>query len=242
MTSALHEVCCASFPPDRLAELAEIRCAPGVRVAFAADRAWVHWEAGDERILRQVLPIAGVQLYLFRDGRWFRAGQHLPAFEVPQQLDYRPLHERLMPAPVQPVPGLPPNLRPVLLRLVQDDQPRVTTAMACDLAELASWADTVPVARLAALQAACCESRVLLLGERLPLVASAERFWGERLLVPLGYRPEPALPETALHAAVGLADDEILVMRADNAEIIARSTFQPLTRAGLRLASREGAR
>src|SRR5207302_880885 len=151
-----------------------------------------------------------------------------------------PLHDVLTPAPVRPLPPPVPDLRPVPLALAADDRPRPTTAVAYDLATLGAWADTVPAARLAALRAAHCGGRVLVLGRRLPLLPAGERFWGERVLVPLGYRPEPALPEAAVRAALGLAEDELLLMRPGNAEVVPGSALRPLTRAGLRLAGREG--
>jgi hypothetical protein len=241
MTSPLHEVCCARLPADQLPALAGIRCAPGVRVALAGASAWVCWEVGDEPVLRRILPVAGVRLYLRREGRWFRHGQHLPDFEVLENLNYRPLHDVLTPAPVRPLPARVPELRPVTLTLADDDHPRRTTAVACNLAALCAWADTVPAARLAGLRAAHCRGRVLVLGQRLPPLPAGERFWGERVLVPLGYRPEPALAEGAICTALGLGEDELLLIRPGNAEVVPGSALRPLTRAGLRLAGREGA-
>jgi hypothetical protein len=241
MASPLHEICAARLPADQLPAVAEIRCLRDVRVALVGGAAWVRWEPGDDAVLRQVLPVAGVQLYFQRAGHWFRPGQHLPAFEVPADADYRPLHAVLTPAPVQPLPPPTLDLRPVALTLVAADRPRPTTALACCLAELDAWADTVPSPRLAALHAAHCGGRVLLLGKRLPLLPSGERFWGEKVLVPLGYRPEPDLPEAAIHEALGLGAGELLFLRPEKFEVVSRLAFQSLTRAGLRLARREGA-
>ena len=94
--------------------------------------------------------------------------------------------------------------------------------------------------RLASLRAARCQDRVLLLGPRLPLLPRSERFWGDGLLVPLGYRPEPDLPQTALREALGSRAEEILVLRQDRVEGVPRAALQPLTRAGVRLACAEG--
>src|SRR5207247_2485755 len=74
-------------------------------------------EAGYEAVQRRVLPVAGVRLYFQREGRWFRHGQHLPDLDVPADLDYRPLHDVLTPAPVRPLPPPVPDLRPVPLAL-----------------------------------------------------------------------------------------------------------------------------
>jgi len=239
MPAPLHDVCCASLPPESLAALAAVRELPEIRVALADCRAWVRWEPGEERVLRAVLPVAGVELYVRRDGRWHRHGHYLPEFDFPAQLDERPLHQVLTPAPVRPVP--PPSVqpRPVALALVPDDRPRPTSELRCGLRELASWADTVPAPRLAALRAARREGRVLLLGTRLPPLTRGERFWGGPVLVPLGRRPDPDLPASAVRAALGIAADEVILLTDAGAEVISTSAFRPLTRAQVRLAAGE---
>jgi len=242
MTSSLLDVCCASLAADGLAALADVRCVPGVRVALAGDRVWVRWEAGDEQVLRRVLPIPGVRLYLLRNNDWFRHGHSLPAFEVPADLDYRTLYEVLTPARVQPIAPPAWNGQPVTFVLVPDDRPRPTTALRCGLDVLAAWADKMPEARLTALRSARFQGQVLVLGARLPLLPGAERFWGTHALVPVGWRLEPSLPESAVQQALALSADQLLLMRADSSEILSLEVFRPLTRAGLRLACGEVSR
>jgi hypothetical protein len=260
MLSPLHEVCRASLPREALPALAGLRGRPGVEVTLTGERAWVSWTEGDDAVLRRVLPVAGVELYVPRDGRWHRMGHHLPAFDALAAGESQPLDRVLFPAPVQPLPPLASAYQPVSLRLARDHRPRQASAGAYDLAELTTWAEAVPSARLKTLTAAYSGHRVLLLGERQPPLPGGERFWGERVLVPLGYRPEPALPESALRAALGAAEEELLCLKAAceasspprgeggkmekpqaavEVEIIPRAAFQPLTRAGLRLAARE---
>jgi hypothetical protein len=238
MALPLRDVNCASVPVDSLPVLADLRAGPGITVALADGRAWVRWESNDESVLRLLLPVSGVALYVFRDGNWHRFGRHLPAFDLPPSLDYRPLHQVLFPAPVLPVPSRPVRLRPLRLRLVADPRPRPTTALECTLAELARWAETVPELRLNQAWAAHCRGRVLVLGDRLPEVALGSRFWGESMLVPLGWRAEPDLPAGAVREALGLSEEELLVLDAGGAEVVPRSAFEPLTRARVRLASR----
>jgi hypothetical protein len=240
MTAPLHDVCCASLPPESLPALAEVRDLAGIEVALANGRAWVRWEPGDERVLRRVLPVAGVELYARRSDRWYRHGRQLPAFDFPEQADYRPLYLALTPAPVRPVPPRPPAFAPAALTLAADPRPRPASALLCGPAELARWSDDVPARRLAELRAATCAGRVLLLGDRLPPLALGERFWGRDVLVPLGRRPEPNLPPAALRAALGISADELLLLDAAGAEAVPAAAFRPLTRAQLRLALGEG--
>jgi hypothetical protein len=106
----------------------------------------------------------------------------------------------------------------------------------CYLTGLKQWADLVPSAQLAALRAARFGSWVLLLGSPPPLLPDGERYWGQRILVPLGQRVEPALPESALCEALALRPDEVFLLGASGGEVVSLEVFQPLTRAGTRLA------
>jgi hypothetical protein len=220
--------------------LAEVRCLSGVRVALANESAWVRWQAPGEAVLRRLFPVVGVVLFVRRDGHWYRPGCLLPDFAVPNDLDYRPLSHILTPAPAVPFPPPRMNLRPVPLKLMSEDCPRQTTALECGLVELSAWVDTVSNFRLAALSAAHCQGRVLLRGSRLPLLPATRRYWGEAVLVPLGLRPEPNLPESALREALAVGEGDILLLDAGRVEVVPGSAFRPLTRAGLRLAGRGG--
>jgi MoxR-vWA-beta-propeller ternary system domain bpX2 len=238
MSVSLDEVCCASLSHASLAALAGLRALPGLRMNVVGERAWLHWPAGDEQVLRRVQAVAGVELFVRRAGLWYRHGRHLPSFDVPGDAETQPLCRVLTPVPVRAEFGENPALRPAVLRLVREDRPRATTGMRCEVTTLAAWADSAPTARLAALRAARRGAQVLLLGHSLPELPDAERFWGGRLLLPLGFRAEPALPENALLEALGLAQDEILVFGASGPEVVPRGVLQPLTRAGVRLAVR----
>src|SRR6516162_2861722 len=102
MLSHLAEVCCACMPAQELAALAEVRVVAGIEVYQEGEKAWVRWESDAERVLACLLAIPGVMLYAWRDGRWHRPGAVLPALDVPTHGKFRPLHEVLFPASVQP--------------------------------------------------------------------------------------------------------------------------------------------
>jgi hypothetical protein len=115
----------------------------------------------------------------------------------------------------------------------------------CRLDRLSAWAEHVTSARLAALRGAWTaepggppeQAEVLVLGvpESLPEVWEGLRLWGVDLLVPLGSRAEPELPEPALCRAVGAGTNDLVVLDGQGYEIIPRTAFQPLCRAGIRL-------
>jgi hypothetical protein len=181
-----------------------------------------------------------VELYVSREGLWYRYGRHLPAFGLLPTAEGQALDRVIIPAPAQPQFRQDPELRPVALKLVREDRQRDTTAALCALTDLAKWADTATTAQLSAVRAARSGGRVLLRGRPLPALPNGERLWGERLLAPLGFRTEPALAEGALPEALGVGADEILLLNAAGAEVVPEDAFRPLTRAGVRLALREG--
>ncbi len=235
MTTPFDDVCSAVLPLEALPLLAPLRCEPGVQIASVAGRLWVRFEAGSERVLRGILPIWGVELFVFREGAWRRFGQSLPAFDFPQSARFEPLYQTLFPAPVLPVPPGAAPIQPVRLTLTPDAAPRPTTAMLCPLPALTAWADTVPTTRLERLHGVLREGCMLVLGPRLPLLAGATRYWGKLVLVPLGWRPEPDLPEAALREAAGVVTEELLVLAMDRADAVPRTALARLSRAALRL-------
>jgi hypothetical protein len=245
MASSLDDVCCARLPAAALAHLGALRVRTDVRVLERGDELWLRWPAGDEDVLHRVLAVRGAEVFARRDGLWYAPGRSLPTFGVPDELPQTLLHV-LAPEPVTPEGrvGNPSDSAPVRLRLARDDTARPAAALCCDLAGLDRWAEGATGRRLAGLEAAYCAApggpRVLLLGERLPPLPGGERFWGRAVLAPLGWRPEPALGEAALRAALDLRDEELALLRPEGVEVVPRSAFRPLTRVGIRLALREG--
>src|SRR5581483_3615127 len=228
------DVSAARLAVEHLASLAPVRNHEDVRVHVADGVAWVRWPAGRVEVVRCLLPVPGVEFFTRRDGLWFRFGSRLPTAETPPAGDGRPVSAVLFPAKFEAVvPGVVGG-SPVRLGLARGGEPRAATALACPLTDLAKWADAATTAELAAVRAARSGDRAVLLGSRLPAVASATRFWGAELLVPVGFRPEPDLPPAALRAAVGAGAGEVVLLDHDGAEVIPRAAFEPLTRAGLR--------
>ncbi len=125
-------------------------------------------------------------------------------------------------------------------------QPQVAAAVSCRLAGLAEWAERETTARIAALTAVWIShsdgdpevAEVLVLGPsgRLPTTRGDSRFWGVDLLIPIGFRVDPELSESAIRRVVGARPDDLVLLDNQGPELIPREAFQPLSRAAIRLA------
>jgi hypothetical protein len=256
VTTAWKEIRCASMLAHDLRVLADLRGRVELRVLFAGDRAWVFWPADSEMIpevlVGRILPLEGVDLYTERGGRWYRLGEHLPAFSVP----FRDgadgvLIDRIL------FPGKLSAQRPerrfsdaVRAGLVRDEREgfRPATALSCSLQVLCVWAEQATSSQLSSLQGAwriasdeeedekAAEAFVLGAAGELPLLPESVRYWGNELLIPVGFRADPDLPERAFRRVVGAGLGDLVVLNEDGFELIARDAFKPLIRAGIRLA------
>lgn len=228
----------ARVPAAGIALLASHRVAGGISVTVG-DPAWVTWEGQRPDVIATILSIPGAELFEPRDGRWRRPGERLPAFGLPPKGDAVPLDRAILPAPFTGVELSKRELRRVALQLVRCEVPRPTTAIRCPIAALQRWADGALTSDIANINGARNGDACWLLGNKLPTIADAERFWGDRVLIPLGFRVEPDWPESALREAAAVGPDELLVLTTDTTEAIPNDTFRPLTRAAIRRASRE---
>jgi hypothetical protein len=234
------EACCAHLPAPSLPLLAALRVRTDVRIFLEGDTAWVFWLAGDREVLHRVLAVDGAELFQRRGDRWYRPGRHLPCFSIPDEAAAHPLVALLTPAPVVPEIAAV-AVRPLPVQLVRDGRARPARALCCRLEELAAWCERATTHQLAALEAAVDDDgRVLVRGERLPPLLAPERYWGQGLLLPLGWRAEPHLGEDALREAAGLRQEELGLLSVAGLEVIDRGALRPLTRAGVRLAMWRG--
>ncbi len=235
----------ASLPATALGAIADLRRAPGLLVLVKEDRAWLRWDGTDPSLAHRLMSVPGAVLYARGDDElWREPGRRLPSFGLP--LDgpgFTTLVHAIVPEPIDPVTPPKSCHESTVLRLERDDRERPATAMVCELAQLSTWADSALSAEFASVSAAVCGGQVILRGRpaNLPVIVGSKRFWGLRLLVPLGWRIEPALPERAILRAVCADDDDLLlVIPPGLVEPVPLDAFAPLTRASLRLAIAAG--
>ncbi len=240
MVPALQDVCRASIPKSALGVLAGVRCLPDLRVTLDGDRAWVDWRRGHDQVLLRLLPVPGLELYTRRENRWFRHGCALPAGPLPEECLGEPLAAVLAPGLVAAEqPPAARSLSACRMRLERDTSSRETSAMLCDLPALGRWVESASTLQISSLLAARCGQRLLLRGRELPLLPDSGRFWGERLLVPLGFHVWPGLPETVLLEAAGVGVENLLLLGERSGEVIPLSVFAALSRATVRWACKE---
>jgi hypothetical protein len=253
-TTDWKEIRCACMRVNDLHVLAEVRERNEIRVFIAGDRAWVRWQANSDTVheilARWILPLEGVELFTERGGRWYRLGEHLPVLSVPfhDGEDGVGLDRVLIPGKLsaqRPSGPLPDSLR---VGLVPDERPRnrPATAMRCSLQVLSVWAEHATSLQLSRLQGAWrqaaageqLEAEAFVRGApgKLPHLGEGVRYWGTDLLIPLGFRVDPELPEQAIRAVVGAGEADLVVLDEHGIELIPRDAFEPLLRAGIRLA------
>ena len=254
VTTAWKEVRCASLRANDLRVLANLRGRAEVRVLLVGDRAWVCWPADSEMLpevlVARILSLEGVELFTERGGLWYRLGEHLPAFDVPfRDVADGVLLDRLL------IPGKLSAQRPegrvgdaLRAGLVRDNREgfRPATAFQCSLQVLFVWAEQATSSQLGSLQGALrmasdgeredADAFVLGAAGELPLLSESVRYWGTDLLVPVGFRADPDLPDGAFRRVVGAGVGDLVVLDEDGFELIARDAFKPLCRAGIRLA------
>jgi hypothetical protein len=247
MTISWKDVCRARIRVDQVPLLAELRGHGDVRVLVAGEVAWISWKPGtallEDMLVRLILPLEEATVYTEREGLWYRLGERLPRFDVPEGdgSDWPPIERVIFPEPIKAVTsreGLQPALS---IRLVRDatTAPRPASGLRCSPASLGEWAERSTSAALAALRGAWLgsEALVFLTGapEALPLLPEGLRFWGTELFVPLGFRTEPDLPASAIREAARAKPDELAIMDEDGIELIPREVFKPLSRAAIRM-------
>ncbi len=241
MHKPLQEISGAGIPEAALGALADLRCVPGITVILADGRAWLRWPAGEERVLERLLAVGGVELFVRRDAGWSRFGSLLPGVSLPFDRPAQPLAQALMPAPVATAAMATAMLQALRWSLVRLDALRATSALRCRASDLLAWSDRVTSARLAELQAVCSGDRLLVMGGRLPEITTGERFWGRTLLLPLGWRTEPEIPQHCCREILGLGADELLLYTEAGSEVVSQGDLQTLTRANVRRIAAESA-
>jgi hypothetical protein len=232
------EVSAARIPVVHLVALSPLRNRPNIRINLQKDTAWVRWSADGGDLIRCLLPVPGVEFFTCRSGTWFRFRSLLPTTETPPEGNGISVAAVLVPSSIEPVQPDTIVLTPVQLSVVRCSEPRPTSALVCSIQDLQKWADMATTAEISMVKGARADGIAILLGSHLPSIFRATRYWGDEVFVPIGFRPEPDLPAAALRMVVGTEADELVFLDDEGVRVVPRKAFEPLTRAGIRLALR----
>ena len=236
-------VTAARLPAAGLACLAAVRHRPEVRVSLADDGyAWVQWPAGAsaDEVVSASRPAPGVEFYSRQADGWRRFGSRLPSGVSPPTDAGRMLAEVLTFAAPKPPSATTNAVKRVGVESVRDATPRPATALRCTLRELRAWANLATTRQLAGLRVATSGGEVLVLGA-LPTIASAQRYWGDGVYLPLGFTLRPSLGLDSVRQLVEAAAGDRVFWHADGVDVVPDAAFGPASRAGVRLADERGA-
>lgn len=229
-------VSAARLPAAGLAALAAVRHLSGIGVQLDGDSAWVHWPPGRIDVVRCLLPVAGLRFFRPVGDDWYPFHGRLPTSERPPAVERMPLAGAIVPDRMEPRTATDSAVSPLRLGTVRGGPPKPATALIASVCDLAAWADTATTHELSRVRAALCGDRAALLGENLPTIPNAVRYWGDGVFVPLGFQMEPALPAETIRRAIGALDDELVFLNESDVDLVPRSAFAPATRAAVRLA------
>jgi len=224
----------ARMPVASLHALAVFRTRNDIRVSVIDDEAWVWWDSSDSELVQSLLAAPDATFFAQRNGEWFEAHSLLPMWDMPASAPTQRLDEILTPSPFAVIRPEPLSEPPKSIELVRDVHPRTASALRCTWSDFVRWADTATTFSIERLEAAKSDDVVWLRGEHLPPIAKSERFWGERLLLPLGFRAEPDWPESMLLAIADVPSSDVVVVLPNAIEIIPANAWGPVSRAAIR--------
>lgn len=236
----LDDASFAIIPAHALTLLAPLRDVAGVTVALDKASVRVAFPAGQRAVLERLLCAPGVELYSRQGNLWHRAGSPLPAFDLDTSGTFVPLARAVVPGRIEAEIAPQRRVTPVALTLARSDRPRQCSAALYELRALCAWAEMAGTGVIESFRAAISSRRVVLLGQNPPWLHGAQRLWGERVLCPLGFELTPDVPESATCEALGLRQGDIMIVGEGGGEVVPAAAFTQLTRAGLRLAAKEG--
>src|SRR5262245_57505101 len=131
MLSVYSNIDCACLSDRFLSALAPLRTLSGVTVLLRDGKIWVRWQSHQQDVLKSFLPVPGIEFFAFAEGHWRPPGAALPAFDVPSEATFQPLHQVLFPSPINALKAdgqwIGASIHSIPLRLVPDDEPRPTT-------------------------------------------------------------------------------------------------------------------
>lgn len=237
--SPWKEVNAARIPWVELAALGSLRVQPDVLVNKDGDFAWVRWGKNPKPVIDCLLGVPRVLFFCQKGADWIPYGRTLPTGIKPPREMGDPVSVHLSPIPPQFSLEASEPVTPLPWRLVRGGTEQPVIAQVCSLENLAKWAQTATTIEIESCLGLCFQDRALLRGQHMPSITGAQRLWGNRVWIPLGWVMEPLLTEEVLLDALKVDPQEIVWCQEKSLELVSLGDFAPLTRAGIKLAYEE---
>jgi hypothetical protein len=241
-SEAWNKITTARIPLASLKSLAHLRHRSDITVSLDDHgNAWIHWlqSAIAEEVMLALRPLTDVSFYYREANTWYTRGSGFPAKITPPNQPGLALAKLLFPEKMtsqSPENKAFARITPVLSR---GGQTCPASAMRLPFASLHAWVNHATSAQIHALHGVYEADQVWLLGQHLPAASQGMRFYGERLLLPLGYQLQPMLPVESSLALVNASERDVVFWSHDEIRVIPREEFAPLTRAGVRQVCRK---
>ena len=232
----------ASIRADDLPALGSLRSLEGIEISREGDRVWVYWSCEQMDPVATLMPLTGSRLYVSHETRLWPLGSRIP-LRARDGGERSAIANAILPRPVQAELPRVAGIEPVELRLIASENVQPATAMLCPLAALASWAERAASLAFEGRIAARLDDMALLRSIKnllRPPPIAAERFWGDRLLIPLGFALSRNFPNRSRSRLWVAPATRSFLHEPGGFEAIPESAFGPLDRARIRLALRGG--
>jgi hypothetical protein len=224
----------ARFGADEASAVSLLRLHADIRACAVNDEIWIRGDRCDaamDRVLLRLAPRARYQIQ--QDGTLIPFGCLLPTAQLPAA-EWKPIGEFLaVQQPVAALSGAVGTRTP--LQLLRDGREREATLLLASMQDWAGYVQTAPMVRLRALRFAATFDQVLIWGQPLPPLAGCRCFEDGGIIVPCGFRWEPAIDAASVRGVLGLHEDDLAMFSEDGTgQRVQRSSFVHANRSAVR--------
>lgn len=222
------------------ASLAAFRTSTALSACAAEQGVWVrlsHSNVAKADELLQTLHVAtGAEVFqVTDDGQVIPVGRRVPTGILPTG-PWKPLRE-LLPV-ILPRAGFAAQRPPkAQLRLIRTDKAQEPAALVLELSTWVKFVTVTPAIRLSRWEfAVSAQEQVLVRGAPLPAVPGAFYYDCDGILLPVGFRWEPAIPARSVQRMMGLAEGDLAIWQGSNCawQRLPGDKFVPALRANVR--------
>lgn len=232
-----------------LRSLSHLRAQSDLLAHHAEGRIWLRWPARLRSITQLIQALTDAKLLHPRAWGWCEGSSGF-AVETPDLTIFQPLAVVIHPQALPEGDGAHrsnlPAAAKVELSIIPSTQQHPASAVLLPLTRLYALLRATPETLWKHLGVAWHKQQALVrtsVGQALRLDVppqNSQRFWGERVLVPLGWQLSVDAAEPVTLRLIGAKANEIALVQHKGISLIPEACFAPASRAGLRLAIQGG--